>query len=133
MRLLFYILSTFLLISCNNETKTFEKAIFVALMNNKYEGGGVMFCPKAKNHDDVLDLLIVAGVSKLKALMLIPFAVKGWHVYFKGANVRTCKSVRILSERALPVHTDGEPIFLQKELFASLLPEKVRVITSKKF
>ena len=30
MRLLFYILSTFLLISCNNETKTFEKAISMA-------------------------------------------------------------------------------------------------------
>ena len=117
----------------DKKTENFEKAIFVALMNNKYEGGGVMFCPKAKNNDDVLDLLIVSGIPKLKALLLIPFAVKGWHVHFKGAHVRTCKSVNIVSERALPVHTDGEPIFLQKELFASLLPEKVRVITSKKF
>lgn len=117
----------------NGKTETFKNSYFVALMNSKYEGGGVMFCPKAKNYDDVLDLMIVSDVSKLKVLLLIPFALFGWHVHFKGAYERTCKKVDILAERALPVHTDGEPIFLQKNLSARLLEQKLRVITSKKF
>ena len=116
-----------------DKTETFKNAYFVAMMNSRYEGGGVMFCPKAKNYDEELDLLIVSDVSKLKVLMLIPFALFGWHVHFRGANLRTCKCVDIHAENALPVHTDGEPIFLQHDLSARLLPEKLRVITSKKF
>lgn len=117
----------------NDKTETFPNAYFVALMNSKYEGGGVMFCPKAKNHDEKLDLMIVSDVSKLKVLTLIPFALKGWHVHFKGAHARTCKTVDIVAKRPLPIHTDGEPIFLQSKLSARLLPQKLRVITSKKF
>ncbi len=117
----------------NEKTEVFKNSYFVAMMNSKYEGGGVMFCPKAKNFDSNLDLMIVSDVSKLKVLLLIPFALIGWHVHFKGAYERTCKSVHIQAATALPVHTDGEPIFLQSSLSASLLPDKLRVITSKKF
>ena len=115
------------------KTETFKNAYFVAMMNSKYEGGGVMFCPKAKNHDDVLDLMIVSDVPKLKVLVLIPFALFGWHVHFHGAYERTCRQVEIHAKNPLPLHTDGEPIFLQRDLSASLLPQKLRVITSKKF
>lgn len=117
----------------NEKTETFKNAFFAAMMNSKYEGGGVMFCPKAKNYDGQLDLMIVSDVSKLKVLLLIPFALFGWHIHFKGAYERTCKCVDIHAEHALPLHTDGEPIFLQHDLSARLLPEKLRVITSKKF
>ena len=115
------------------KTETFKNAFFVAMMNSKYEGGGVMFCPKAKNYDGHLDLMIVADVPKLKVLLLIPFALFGWHVHFRGAYERTCKTVTIHAEHPLPVHTDGEPIFLQHDLTARLLPQTLRVITSKKF
>lgn len=117
----------------HDKTETFKNSYFVAMMNSKYEGGGVMFCPKAKNYDGQLDLMIVSDVSKLKVLLLIPFALFGWHVHFRGAYERTCKCVDIHAVNPLPVHTDGEPIFLQHDLSARLLPQKLRVITSKKF
>ncbi len=117
----------------HDKTETFKNAYFVAMMNSKYEGGGVMFCPKAKNYDETLNLMIVSDVPKLKVLVLIPFALFGWHVHFKGAYERTCKCVEIESAKALPLHTDGEPIVAQSALSASLLPQKLRVITSKKF
>jgi len=117
----------------NEHTEVFKNAYFAAMMNSRYEGGGVMFCPKAKNYDSVLDLMIVSDVSKLKVLLLIPFALFGWHVHFKGAYERTCRCVEIHADRALPLHTDGEPIFLQHTLSARLLPKKLRVITSKNF
>ena len=74
------------------------EAFFVAMMNSKYEGGGVMFCPKAKNFDGQLDLMIVSDVSKLKVLLLIPFALFGWHVHFRGAYERTCKLWRFMQQ-----------------------------------
>lgn len=111
---------------------SFPSTYFVALMNNKYEGGGVKFCPAAKNDDDKLDVLVAANVSKLKVLCLIPLALLGWHTPFKGVHIYTCKKIDICAAQAMPLHTDGEPIFLQHNVSARCLPEKIRVITSKK-
>lgn len=117
----------------NQKTVTFPSTYFVVAMNNRYEGGGVMFGPKAKIDDDKLDILAVANISKLKALVLIPFALLGWHIYFKGAYTYTCKHISVHSENALPVHTDGEPIFLQHDISISCMPQKLHVITNKSF
>lgn len=114
------------------EPITFDSTYFVALMNNKYEGGGVKFCPNAINNDDKLDVLVAANVSKLKVLCLIPLALFGWHTPFKGVHIYTCKKIDIETSQAMPLHTDGEPIFLQHNISARCLPEKIRVITSKK-
>jgi len=111
---------------------SFASTYFVAMMNNKYEGGGVKFCPKAKNDDDKLDVMIAANVPKIKVLLLIPLALFGWHTFFKGVYIYSCKHVDIHAENALPVHTDGEPIYLQYDLSAECLSKKLRVITSHK-
>ena len=33
-------------------------------------------------------------------------------------------------ERPLAVHTDGEPVFLRREIMAEILEEQIRVITA---
>lgn len=114
------------------EPISFDSTYFVALMNNKYEGGGVKFCPDAINDDDKLDILVAANVPKLKVLCLIPLALFGWHTPFKGVHIYTCKTIDIKTSQAMPLHTDGEPIFLQHNISARCFPEKIRVITSKK-
>lgn len=115
----------------HDKTIVFPKTYFVALMNNKYEGGGVKFCPKADNSDDKLDVMVASNVSKLKVLCLIPLALFGWHTPFKGVNIYKCNHIEIHSKNALPVHTDGEPIFLQHGMEAYCVEKKIRVITSK--
>lgn len=112
---------------------TFPRTYFVALMNNRFEGGGAMFCPKADNGDDMLDFAIAYNIPKLKVLCLFPLAFIGQHVHFKGIHIGKATSIDIQSERPLPVHTDGEPIFLQDKLSAQCAPKKIRVITSKNF
>lgn len=108
------------------------KTYFVALMNNKYEGGGVKFAPKAKNDDDKLDVMIAHNIPKLKVLMLFPIAIMGWHSRIKGVHVLKAKHVQVHSEKPLPLHTDGEPIFLQSDIEACCAPQKIRVITAKR-
>ncbi|MEE1314312.1 MAG: diacylglycerol kinase family protein [Faecalimonas sp.] len=106
----------------------FEKTFFVAIMNSPYEGGGVKFCPKAKNDDDKLDILVASNVSKLKVLCLLPLALFGLHTGFQGVTLLRCEQIEIESEKALPVHTDGEPIFLQNHIKARCLKSKLRVM-----
>lgn len=106
----------------------FPSTYFVALMNNCCEGGGAKFCPKAEIDDDILDLIVVSNIPKLKILLLLPTAFFGLHTHFKGVHIYKCKNVTIDTAQPMPVHTDGEPVFLQHRVCASLLPEKIRVI-----
>ena len=105
-----------------------DRTYFIAGMNQKYEGGGFRFCPQASAQDGKLDVIIVEGISKWKILCLLPTAFWGGHVRFKGVSVRQCKSMEVHLESPLPIHTDGEPVFLRDEMKVCLMPDKIRVI-----
>ena len=111
------------------EPKKYKKVYFAAAMNHPYEGGGFYFCPKARSDDGMLDVIVISNLPKLVVLLLLPTAYKGWHVHFPGISVMRCHKVCIRTKRALAVHTDGEPVFLRKEIKAELLKEKIRVLT----
>ena len=106
----------------------FENNFFSAVMNSPYEGGRVMMCPKASWSDDLLDICVVDNVPKLKLLMVIPLAYKGWHRFFKGVYIKRGEKMTLRSEKALPVHVDGENYGYHKELTVWLEKEKLRVI-----
>lgn len=109
---------------------SFKKVYFAAAMNQKFEGGGFMFCPKAEPEDDFLDIIVAEGLPKLKILCLLPTAFFGKHTKFSGIHIYRCKTAVIESEIPLPFHTDGEPISLQRRICVSLKPQKIRLIIS---
>lgn len=111
---------------------SFKKVYFVAAMNHPFEGGGFKFCPEAKPNDDLLDVIVISDLSKLHALSLFPAAFNGKHTKSPGVHIYKCKSFHVTSDgRALPVHVDGEPVFLQRDVTFSISPQKLRVITTK--
>lgn len=112
----------------DEEPVSYEQVYFATAMNHPYEGGGFMFCPKADPGDDWMNVTVIAGISKLKVLFLLPTAYKGWHTVFRGVYTYVCRRAVFESERPLPVHTDGEPVFLQRKVYTELEPEKVRLI-----
>lgn len=113
----------------DGEVMHYERAYFAAAMNHPYEGGGFKFCPKANPCDNVLDVTVIADVSKLKVLCLLPTAFRGWHTGIKGVHTYTCRHATFESERPLPIHADGEPVYLQRKIRAELEEERVRLIT----
>ena len=113
----------------NQEKRVFEKTYFAAFMNLPYEGGGFKFCPGASPEDGLLDVMIVSGITKFKILCLLPTAFAGRHTGFTGVTIVRCRNVVVETDRALPIHTDGEPCFLRRRVEAGILPEKLRVIT----
>ena len=116
----------------HKEEFSFPSSYFAAIMNHKYEGGGVKFCPDARPDDNLLDVIVVSDLSKLKILTLLPTAFTGWHTHFKGVHTYQCRHVSIHAERALPVHTDGEPVFLQKSISASCDSKMLQVIVPQR-
>lgn len=113
----------------DGNSRFYKKAIFAAAMNHKYEGGGFNFCPKADPCDGALDVIVASDISKLGMLFLLPFAFKGLHVHSKAINIIRGKDIQFKSSIPLPIHTDGEPIFLRKEMSIALEPKKLRVVT----
>lgn len=108
----------------------FDRVYFAAAMNLPFEGGGFKFCPDADSGDDMLDVIIVENLSKIKILCLLPTAFKGWHTRFKGIHIYRCRNMTLESEVSLPIHADGEPVFPRKRVDVFLEPEKLRVIVS---
>lgn len=112
----------------DGQRKYFKKVFFATAMNQRYEGGGFKFCPDADPGDDLLDIIVIADMPKLKALLLLPTAYIGLHVHFKGVHTFTCKEVRITGRKKLSLHTDGEPVTAVSRASFSLEPEKLRLI-----
>lgn len=118
-------------ITLDGEQKlTFQKVYFATAMNQRYEGGGFRFCPKADPEDGILDILVISDMSRLKILGLLPTAFKGLHVHFKGVHTYTCKTADIISDIPLPVHADGEPAVTETEITFALEPQKLKLICS---
>lgn len=111
---------------------SFSRCYFIASMNQRYEGGGFMFAPDANPADGKLSVCVVSDIPKLKMLLLLPTALNGKHVRFKGIHTYNCDTITIHTNTALPVHTDGEPVFLQHDLTLRCLSEQLNIITSLK-
>ena len=110
------------------EPMKFNSNFFSAVMNSPYEGGRVMMCPAASWSDALLDICIVDNVPKLKLLLVIPLAYKGWHKFFKGVHIKRGEKMTLRSSKPLPMHVDGENFGYHTEATMYLEKEKLRVI-----
>ncbi len=107
---------------------TYQQVYFAAAMNTRYEGGGFMFCPKANPVDNYLDLIVVEGIPKWKALLILPTAFIGKHVKFQGIHIYRCRRAVIQSDAEACVHIDGEHFGFCKKVSFSLMKEKLKMI-----
>jgi YegS/Rv2252/BmrU family lipid kinase len=113
----------------DNEPLVFENTYFAAMMNSPYEGGGFMFCPKAKFDDGYLDVIVASNMSKLKVfLVALPRSFKGKHVTVPGVHIFRCKKVKFATEKPVVLHLDGEALFLRNEVTGRVLPGILRTI-----
>lgn len=112
----------------NNPPVKLDRFLFIAIMQNKYEGGGFMFCPNADPTDGILDLCIASIKNKMKFLIAFPFAYKGKHTMFKGVYCEKAARVRIRTTGELWVHTDGEVHRKSRDFSVETLPDKMRLL-----
>lgn len=80
---------------------------FFAVGNTRYFGGGMAICPDADPADGQLDLTIVAKVSPVSLLRVMPLVFAGRHV--RHRDVTTVRTPWIEIETDEPLWADGEP------------------------
>lgn len=111
----------------DNEAVVYKNTYFAAVMNNPYEGGGFKFCPKAVANDRKLNMIVISNIPKMIVLMLLPTALAGLHVLFKGITIKEGEKFHIKTDRSLPVHVDGEPLYLRKDITVTLENKQLKV------
>jgi diacylglycerol kinase (ATP) len=85
------------------------EAILVAVGNGSSYGGGLRICPDATLADGLLDVIVIAAVSRRRLLRVFPALRSGGHVHEPEVTVLQAATVHIDGDPGWPVYADGEP------------------------
>ncbi|MGH3786144.1 MAG: diacylglycerol/lipid kinase family protein [Pseudonocardiaceae bacterium] len=85
------------------------EAILVAVGNGCSYGGGLRICPAATPDDGLLDVIVIAAVSRRRLLRVFPRLRIGGHVDEPEVTILRGRSVHIDGHPSWPVYADGEP------------------------
>jgi diacylglycerol kinase family enzyme len=105
--------------------------LLFSVLNGKREGGFEL-APRAQLDDGRLDFLHAGKLSRWQVLRLLPrIALAGAPADYPGVRQGQCRRVRLHSDEALRVHTDGEFFCLPDDnvhdLDIDLLPQALNV------
>jgi YegS/Rv2252/BmrU family lipid kinase len=107
---------------------TYKKVLLVSNMIHKFEGGGLMMAPEADPCDGKLSITLVHGLNTVKAFLLLPTIIKGYHAKFKGVDTFNCSEIEIISDMDTSVHTDGEIPSVCSHIKVNCIPGQIRMI-----
>jgi YegS/Rv2252/BmrU family lipid kinase len=109
-----------------------RELLMLTLCNGGREGGGFLIAPEARPDDGVFEYVMVEYVSRLMMFRLIPEFMRGTHARFKPVRLGSFRELKLVADRPLLIHTDGE-VFANaltnvQELTVELLPRAMNVI-----
>jgi diacylglycerol kinase (ATP) len=85
-----------------------RRALFVAIANGAYYGGGMRIAPDAMVDDGWLDVCIVGDISRLTAVRELPNLYRGTHVRHPAVSVHRARQIEISGLGTTYAHLDGE-------------------------
>jgi diacylglycerol kinase (ATP) len=104
---------------------TQTRAMLIAIANGLSYGGGMKVCPNAQLQDGLLDIMILAPVSKFEFIRIFPSVFKGKHVTHPAVSISQGRSVQI-SAKAV-AYADGERVG-PLPLDISISPNRLKVL-----
>jgi len=110
---------------CFNERETMG-GCFVLVGNGRFYGGPLSFFPNAKNDDGLLDVLVFKHQGYLDIIRYLQGVLIGNHADFADIEYRQIHSLRVISDRKVPVEIDGEVSF-HTPVHLRVGPSKLRV------
>jgi diacylglycerol kinase (ATP) len=82
--------------------------VFVAVSNTRYTGTHFKMAPGAIVDDGLLDVTLLARLSRRRVLRLFPTVYDGRHVGFEEVTTCKAKHIRIDAPEAMLMAPDGE-------------------------
>jgi diacylglycerol kinase (ATP) len=84
---------------------------FVLVGNGRFYAGSLPFFRDAKNDDGLLDVLVFKHQGYLDIVRYLQGVLAGNHVDFADIEYRQIRSLRVISDRSIPVELDGKVTF----------------------
>jgi len=100
----------------------------VEVCNGPSVGGMFQIAPMARNDDEILDLVFVKPVGRLRIFALLPKLVKGSHISAPEVTCARVNSVSLIAEGPVPSHLDGEVQPLQTEFQIEILKRSLALL-----
>jgi len=101
-------------------------AVLVVVANAPSYGGGLRICPSARMDDGLLDVVVVAPVSRTALVRLYPRVFAGRHVGDPRVRIRRARQVSI-DTAGIVGYADGERL-AALPLHCELVPGALRVL-----
>ena len=98
------------------------------IANGPWIGGMFNIAPNAENNDGNFDLLIVAPVTRMRIMSLLPKLISGTHMKEKEILHKPVTRVTIESDEPVDSHLDGELQEMQQKFEIELLPNALRLL-----
>lgn len=76
--------------------------------NGKYSGGGMLWAPKGKLDDGLLDVILIRDLSRTQLLTLAPRLFTGTLSSVPGISLYTAKEAKLTAQKKLWLELDGE-------------------------
>ena len=101
------------------------------IANTAYMGGGMLVAPQAVDDDGVMELVLVADMSRLRLWNNFPRLYRGTHLNGRGISLRGIKTLKAESDETVYLNIDGEAAGTLPVSF-ELLPKAVTVLVPAK-
>lgn len=82
----------------------------VAAANSGFYAGGMHIAPEARLDDGLLDVVIIAEMSKPKLARRLPSVFRGRHLRYPEVRLLRGRRVTVSASRPFTVYADGDPI-----------------------
>ncbi len=105
-----------------------RKAFAITVANSSQYGNNVYIAPNASVKDGLLDVCIIKPFSLFKLPVLSYVMLKGTAETSDMIEIIKGKNIKISRAQDGPVHVDGEPLKMGKELEAKINPLSLEVI-----
>ncbi len=110
--------------------KTMErKAFVVSIANSSQYGNNTYISPEASISDGLLDVCIVKSFSLLLLPKLAYQMISGRTHRSDLVEIIRGRSIKIVRDHAAPIHIDGEPFQMDREIEISIAPLSLNIIT----
>ncbi len=112
----------------DNQVTWKGKMVILVVANGQYFGGGMKITPEASPNDGLLDILVIADVSKPRLLLNAYRVYTGAHMGIKGVHLFRGREIRIqTSQQNLLFELDGEQSG-QAPVEIRIVPQALRFI-----
>lgn len=106
-----------------------QQAFMISIANSSQYGNNVHIAPEASLYDGLLDVCIV------NPFPIYSFPIIGWRMLNKTVqhsayiSITQAQKIKITRHAAGPVHLDGEPCLMDKEITVQINPLSLNLIT----